>query len=155
MLKTVLNMLAGALIAAAVGTTFAAVGTPPGTGPGLIDGGWLNGLAAGQNHSYQYGISAAGSTQATATALPNNTRLVQIDTTGASTGVNLPPAFKGNVISLYNNGASTLTVYPAVANNPLTAAQDTVNGLTSFSGGVATKVALNCFAAKDGVWACK
>lgn len=155
MLKTALNMLAGALIAASVGTAYAVIGTPPGTGPELADGAWLNGLAAGHNRTYQYGLAAAGTTQATSTQLPTRTQLLQIDTTGANSGVALPPALKGVMLSLYNNGASTLTVYPSIANNPVTAAQDTINNGTSFSGGVATHVALNCFAAKDGVWACK
>src|ERR1039458_7994644 len=42
------------------------VGTPPTNGPQLIDGTWSNGLANGNNRSYQYGIrrgspEAAGS----------------------------------------------------------------------------------------------
>lgn len=155
MLKTIMNMLFGAIIAASVGTAYAVIGTPPGTGPELVDGAWLNGLAAGHNRTAQYGFSAAGSTQATSTQLPTRIALMQVDTTAGSTGVALPPALSGMFISLYNNGASTLTVYPSINNNPVTLAQDTINSATSFSGGVATHVALNCFAAKTGIWACK
>ncbi len=135
----------------------ATVGIPPNpaTGFGLVDGTWLNGLAGGSNFAYQYGITAAGTTQATATQIPANIYLVEVDTTAASTGVNLPPALPGTAVVLYNNGASTLAVYPAVANNPITAAQDTINNGTSWSGGVATHVRLSCSAAKQGVWACQ
>lgn len=155
MLKTILNMLAGAIIAASVGTAYAVIGTPPGTGFELIDGAWLNGFAGGHNRVSQSGLSAAGTTQATSTQLPTRIALMQVDTTAANSGVALPPALSGMFISLYNNGASTLTVYPSIANNPVTAAQDTINSATSFSGGVATHVTLGCFAAKTGVWACK
>lgn len=127
----------------------------PSNGPGLVDGMWLNGLAGGSNFSYQYAITAAGTTQATATALPANVYLVEVDTAAASTGVNLPPALPGTALVLYNNGAQTLAVYPAVANNPITAAQDTINNGTSWSGGVATHVKISCSAAKAGVWACQ
>ena len=152
MIKTILNMLAGAAVCAAV-TAALAIGTPPGTGPSLIDGAWLNGVVGGQNWLYQYGVTAAGTTQATATALPLGIALVEVDTTASSTGVNLPPCLPGTALSLYNNGANTLAVYPAVANNPISAAQDTINNTTSFS--IATHVSGLFFCAKAGVWAAK
>ena len=155
MLKTILNMLAGALIAASVGTAYAVIGTAPTDGPQLVDGTWLQGLAGGHNRIYQYGFTAVGTTQATALQLPTRVALMEVDTTTASTGVALPPALKGVTTSLYNNGASTLTVYPSIQNNPVTAAQDTINNSTTWSGGLATHVLLSCIAAKDGVWACK
>jgi hypothetical protein len=133
----------------------ATVGTPPIIGPAAQDGTWLNGLAGGLNFSYQSAISAAGSTQATATQLPSGIYLAEVDTTAASTGVALPPALPGTALVLYNNGASTLAVYPTVPNNPVTAAQDTINNGTSWSGGVATHVRISCSAAKAGVWACQ
>lgn len=156
MLKKLGYLICGAMIVAMMGSAYAVIGTPPGTGPGLIDGAWLNGLASGHNSTFQYGISAAGTTQATSTQLGTQIKLYQIDTVGASSGVALPPAVAGGIqANLYNNGASTLTVYPSINNNPVTAAQDTINSGTSFSGGVATHVALSCFVAKPGVWACK
>lgn len=155
MLKTICNMLAGALVAAAVGSAFAVVGTPPIPGPGLVDGQWLTGLAGGLNNLYQAGITATGTTQATGAQLPSGILLVQVDTAAASTGVNLPPCIPGTELNLYNNGASTLAVYPAVANNPITAAQDTINNAAALSGGVATHVAQLFFCAKAGVWASK
>lgn len=153
MLKSILNFLCGALVAAAVSAAFAVTGQPPGAGFGAIDGAWLNGLANGQNYSYQYGITAAGTTQATATQLPSGVYLVELDTVAASTGAALPSCLQGTQFWLYNNGAQTLTVYPAVANNPVTAAQDTINNTTSVT--VATHVAEYFFCAKNGVWAAK
>jgi hypothetical protein len=150
MFKTLRDMLLGAVCCAAVGVAAAAVGTPPGTGPGLVDGAWLNGLAGGQNYTYQSGITAAGTTQATATALPTNIYLIEIDTVAASTGVNLPPCLPGTQMQIYNNGAQTLTIYPAVANNPLTAAQDTINNATSIT--LASHVATSPACAKAGNW---
>lgn len=155
MLKTIRDMLLGAIITAAISSAFAVIGTQPLQygGPALIDQQWLYGLAGGLNQVYQNGISAAGSTQATATALSSGVALLEIDTVGSSTGVNLPPALQGTEVNIYNNGANTLTVYPAVANNPITAAQDTINNGTSTS--VNTHVSLICFSAKNGVWACQ
>ena len=155
MLKTILNMLCGALICGAVTAAFAITGTPPTQGPQLVDGTWLNGLAGGLNSTYQYGITAAGTTQATATQLPSGMKLMEVDTAASSTGVNLPPCLQGTEFGLYNNGAQTLAVYPAVANNPVTAAQDTINNGTSLSGGINTHVAQIFFCAKNGVWASK
>jgi hypothetical protein len=154
MFKTILNMLAGAMIVAAVGAAFA-VGNPPVNGYAVPDGVWLLGLAGGQNNSYQSGITAAGTTQATATQLPSGIALIEADTVASSTGVNLPPCLPGTELSLYNNGAQTLTVYPAVANNPVTAAQDTINNGTSLTSGIATHVLQYFSCAKAGVWASK
>lgn len=154
MFKTICNMLAGALIISAVSAAYA-VGIPPTTGFGAVDGGWLFGLANGRNRSYQYAISAAGTTQTTATQLPSDFALLEVDTAASSTGVNLPFCKQGTTISLYNNGAQTLTVYPAVANNPDTSAQDTINNGTTLSGGMATHTAEMFFCAKNGVWAAK
>lgn len=153
MLKTIRDMLLGAFVAAAVGYAHAVVGVAPlsGGGPALIDQSYLLGLANGQNFGYVSGVTAAGTTQATATALPTGALLVEVDTTASSTGVNLPPALKGTAVFLYNNGANTLTIFPAVANNPITAAQDTINNGTSTT--QATHVSKIYYCAKDGVWA--
>ena len=154
-----MNRLLGVLFACLFATAaFAGVGNPPtpSNGPGLVDGTWLNGLAGGQNQSYQSGLAAAGTTQAGATQLPAGIALLEVDTVGASSGVALPPCFAGTEISVYNSTATTLTYYPSVANNPLTAAQDTINGgsskaVTSASGGTVT--VFSC--AKNGAWAAK
>lgn len=158
MFKTIRGiLLLGAFAFGLIGGAYARVGIPPNpaTGFGTVDGTWLNGLAGGSNYSYKSGITAAGTTQATSTALPANIALLEVDTAAASTGVALPPCIQGTQISLYNNGANTLTVYPAIANNPITAAQDTINNGTSLSGGMATHTAEIFFCAKNGVWAAK
>jgi hypothetical protein len=158
MIKTALNMLFGALVAAAVGTAVALTGTPPtpSNGFGMVDGAWLNGLAGGQNETYQSAISAAGTTQATATVVPAGIALVEVDTVPASSGIALPSAIAGTEIQIFNSTATTMKIYPSVANNPVTGVQDTINGGTSLtvtgaSGG--TVSALMC--AKNGVWGAK
>jgi len=161
MLRTVLNMVAGALVAAAVGTAVAVVGTPPGTGPALVDGNWLNGVVGGSNFSYQYGITAhAGGTQAACFVLPTNVYLIEVDTVGtAADSVCLPFALQGMNISIRNGAASNaVDIYGQSANNPTTAAADTINGTagsTAYpSGGLAAGSSVECFAAKNGVWSC-
>lgn len=157
MLRNAFNRLAigVVLIGALAVAAFAATGVAPtpGQGPALIDGNYLLGVANGVNASFQNGITAAGTTQATATQLPANITLIEVDTVAASTGVNLVPAQPGIELSIYNNGANTLTVYPTVPNNPVTAAQDTINNATSTT--VASHTSLYCFSAKAGIWACK
>ena len=57
-------------------------------------------------------VSAAGATQGTATALTSSINIVT--TVAASTGVSLPTPSQGGVeITVVNNGANTLNVYPA------------------------------------------
>lgn len=146
----------GLLVLATVAAR-AVVGTPPvpSNGFGMVDGTWLNGLAGGQNQTYQYGISAAGTTQATATQLPAGVYLIQVDTAAASSGVALPPAVAGSEVYIFNNGLSTMSVYPSITNNVLTGAQDTINKGTSYSGGIAAGAAAIFFSAKNGVWGAK
>jgi hypothetical protein len=155
MFKTIRDMLIGALVAAAVGSAFAVVGTPPlpGSNFAIPDSIWLNGLAGGQNSTYQYAITATGTTQATASQLPSGFKLMQVDTVPSSSGVQLPPCFQGTEFGLYNNGANTLTVYPDLTNNPITSAQDTIDNTTSAS--VSSHTAELFFCAKNGVWAAK
>lgn len=144
-----------AAVFAAGSIAYATVGTPPipSNGMGLVDGTWLNGLAGGLNSSYQYGLTAAGTTQATATQLPSGMKLMETDTVGSSTGVALPFCYQGTEFKLYNNGAQTLTVYPNVTNNPTTGVQDTINNGTSVT--MTTHTAEEFFCAKTGIWAAK
>ncbi len=160
MLKMIFRMLAGALLASAIGVAYAqtyGLGRPPLSygDEALIDQKWLYALSGGRNLVFKSGITAAGSSQTDATALPNVVQLIEVDTTAASTGVNLPTCLQGTLLMLYNNGLSTLTVYPAVANNPVTAAQDKINNGTTLSGGMATHTAEIFFCPKNGVWAAK
>ena len=141
-----------ALVLTTTAALAVSVGQTPGTGPQLIDGVWLNGLAGGQNETYQSGIAAAGSGQSTATQLPAGIALIEIDS--GTGGYALPFCYAGTEFSVYNNSGATLTAYPNVANNPLTSAQDTINGSTSLAS--LANHTLSVFScAKNGVWAGK
>ena len=155
MLKTISSFVLGALVAAAIGTAFAVTGQEPGTGFGAIDGAWLRGLRDGENFSYQYGITAVGTNQATAVQLPANKYLQEVDTSGSggATGVALPTCVMGVQLILNDNTAYTIDVYPAVANNPVTGAQDTINNGTSTT--ITTYAAKMFSCAKAGVWSAK
>ena len=157
MIKTVRDMLIGGalcFVAALSFSAYAVVGTPPipATGPGLVDGTWLNGLASGQNFLFQNGLTAVGTNQATALQLVPGSRFYEIDTSGSGggTGIALPPCVAGAEVSIVNNTAYTIDIYPAIANNALTAAQDTIQNTTSTSQTTYTKKTYVC--AKNGVW---
>jgi hypothetical protein len=148
-----------ALSLALVSPAGAVTGTPPIIGPALQDGTWLNGLAGGQNFSYIYGITAAGvSSQAASTALTPGYFLYEVDTSLAagSSGVTLPPCLQGVAFVLNNNTAYTVLVYPNVANNPVTAAQDVIDVGSQATSTSITTYASKIFAcAKNGVWTVK
>lgn len=152
MLKTISGFVLGAILATAIGTAMAVQGQAPVDGFQAVDGSWLKGLRDGINFSYQYGITAAGSTQATAFQLPANKFLLQVDAAGSggATGVALPPCFQGAMVVLNDNTAYTIDVYPSIANNLITAAQDTINNTTSTT--ITTYAAKRFACAKNGVW---
>jgi hypothetical protein len=58
------------------------------------------------------GLTATGSTQATALALPAD--INQFTTVAASTGTILPAMNPGDSVNIYNKGANALSVYPPV-----------------------------------------
>ena len=149
-MKLVAKALAAALLVVSAVPALAFIGIPPIPGPALQDGTWLNGLAGGQNNLYIYGLTAAGTNQATAAQLPAGYYLVEADTVAASTGFTLPFCTPGTDFLFYNNGANTATLYPNVQNNPLTGAQDTINNTTSITVASHTPQAFSC--AKEGVW---
>jgi hypothetical protein len=70
-------------------------------------------LSVGGNYlrSVQTGISAAGSTQGTGTAITKDINVVS--TVSAGQGVVLPTAIAGMVIIVNNTSATNLNVYPA------------------------------------------
>lgn len=70
------------------------------------------------------GLTATGSTQATALALAAAINFVS--TAAASTGVILPVGQAGDVVVVYNGGANSLTVYPPVGG--------TINNLSANTG---------------------
>ena len=136
----------------------AVTGQAPVIGPALQDGTWLNGLAGGQNFSYQYGLTAVGTNQATALALTPGYYIYEVDTSGSggATGVALPPCLQGVSLILSDNTAYTIDVYPAVLNNPVTAAQDVINVGSAATSTTITTYASKIFAcAKNGVWTVK
>ena len=161
--KSIGNWVMGAVIFAGVSAAIASnitggpVGVPPipATGPGMVDGTWLNGLAGGQNFSYQSGIVAkAGGTQALATPLPIGIYLIEVDTV-ATTGdsVLLPQCLQGSAFLLRNAGAGTLDTYGQVAVNPITGVADTINGVAgSTTYTMATQTNAVFFCAKNGAW---
>lgn len=157
MFKTMLNMFAGALVAASVSFALAVTGQPPVQGFQTPDGTWLLGLASGQNYTYQFGITAhAGGTQAACLILPAGIAFLSVDTVASSgDSVCLPFAVAGSDIQIANNSATTLNIYGQAGNNLLTAAADTINataGSTAYQ--PTTQQNTECFAAKNGAWRC-
>ena len=141
--------LAGAGV---ISASRALIGTPPpAAGFNLIDAAWLNGLAGGQNNLYIYGLTAAGTNQATAAAFPSGYYLTEADTVASGTGFALPNCTAPGVdLLFYNNGANTVTFYPNATNNPVTGIQDTINNTTSVTVTSHNSNSLSC--AKAGVW---
>lgn len=123
----------------------------PDAGFRLVDGRSIwDAIVAHNANSAAYGIVAAGTTQATAT--PLTSVLNQVDTTAASTGVNLPNSKGSRVtpyqwVAIFNNGASTLTVYAAQGTT------DTINGVAAATGVTIPAGSSGLFnSAKPGVW---
>lgn len=156
MLKKLGYMICGAFIVAMIGSATAIIGTPPGTGPGLVDGAWLNGLAAGHNRTAQASLTAAGTTQATSTQLAAQVALYQVQTTNQpSAGVALPAAVASGIeAKIFNSTQLSVTVYPSILNNAVTAAQDTINNTTSFAT-ISPSNTVSCFVVRAGQWGCK
>lgn len=158
MLKTIRDMLVGALVAAAVGSAFAyTVGTPPpiGSGPGLQDGVWLNALSNGQNRSTVSGLVAhAGGTQAAALQIPAAIAMVGFGTVATTNdSAKLPFALAGTMIMVRNAGAQTLAVYANNATNQATATTDKINGAANSSSyTLATNTVAIFWCDRDGFW---
>jgi hypothetical protein len=151
MLKRISAALFGVVLLST--PALAVTGFLPQDGFGTVDGTYVKGIAKGLNFFFQSGIAAAGTTQATATQIPANRYLIEVDTVASGSGVALPPCLSGTSLSVYNNSANALLVYPAVANNPKTGAQDTINNTTSVSVAAHTPEILSC--ALNGVWSAK
>jgi len=151
MRKLLFSLLAAGLIGT---SAFALTGQPPipSTGPGLVDGTWLNGLAGGTNSLYASGLFSTGATSATATQLSNGIRLFEVDTAPTSNGgVNLPACVAGGDITVYNATSAVLNVYPSLLVNSTTATQDTLDGTYAFITIPVTSTA-EFYCAKNGKW---
>lgn len=158
LLKTIRDMIVGAIVCAAVSASFAATfGTPPtpATGPGLVDGTWLNALAGGQNRSVVNTLTAhAGGTQAAALQIPSGVSLVGFATV-ATTGDSalMPFALAGATIMVRNAGAATLNIYANNGTNGATATTDKINGASNATAyTLAADTVAIFFCAKDGAW---
>lgn len=117
----------------------------------LIDGRFVNGITQGQNMVTQTGITAVGNNHATSLQLQPLIAFYEVDTSSASTGVSLPPAQSGVQIFVGNNTSNNITIYPSIANNSLTSAQDTFNNAaTSFTLNANTGQGFTCI--KNGIW---
>lgn len=103
--------------------------------------------------STAYGIAAAGTTQATATALTSVAN--QVDTGTANQGVALPNTrgFRNmptRMCYLYNNTGATIIVYSF---NPVSGTADTINGVAGATGISLPNNTFGQFTcAKPGVW---
>lgn len=117
----------------------------------LIDGRFVNGITQGQNNVFQNGITAIGANQAGAVQLANLVSFFEIDASSASTGAAMPIASAGTAVTVMNNTANNITLYPSIVNNPATAAQDTFNNAaTSYTLNAHTAQGFTC--AKNGIW---
>jgi len=160
MLKTIRDMLIGALVTASVSAALAVGFAPgPGDGPELIEGRWAYGIVQGVNWTYQNGITAhAGGTQAACLSLTPGIYLYEVDTVASGNdSICLPFAQQGYNFSIRNAGAQTLAIYGQAANNQAVtpAAADTINGTAgSSSYTLAANNNVECFAAKNGAWSC-
>lgn len=157
MLKTMRDMLLGAVVAAMVGGAVAAVGVAPGSGPQLIDGAWLNGVVGGQNFTYQSGITAhAGGTQAACLNLNPGIYLYELDTVASSgDSICVPFAQVGTNFSIRNAGAQSANLFAQSGTNLLTATTDQINGSSNASAyALPANQSAECFVAKNGQWSC-
>ena len=107
--------------------------------------GLANGYAGGlQTVSNQDGVTAAGTTQGTATVLPPR-MAYNVTTTPAGSGILLPASVSGAEIAVANNGANALLIYPNGV--------EKINALAAsagFSAAAGTVTIFYCFTA--GQW---
>lgn len=78
----------------------------------IMGGGFSAGAADAIQGQAALTLSAAGTTQGTATAVTTSNNLVT--TVAASSGVILPSSQQGDWLIIYNGGANPLSVYPPV-----------------------------------------
>ncbi len=90
----------------------------------VMGAGYSAGHAIAINGSMNTTVSAAGTTQATATAIGAGNSF--ISTAAASSGVVLPQGQPGDEFDIYNGGANAVTVYPPTGAK--------INGLGTNSG---------------------
>jgi hypothetical protein len=130
------------------------VGTPPGTGPQLVDGTWLQGLAGGANQSYIAGINLTVNNQNTGYFLPGLLQLAEVDTAVASGSLTLPAAQAGTEITIFNNGTGqTINIFANPHINQLTGALDTIQATSNATATtLANNAVLILYCCKNGLW---
>lgn len=133
-------------------------GTPPGNGPQLVDGLWLQGLAGGANQSYVAGINlTAGATQTGGYFLPSLLQLVEVDTAVANGSLTLPAAIAGTEITIFNNATGqTINIYANPNTNSLTGALDKIGTNSNATPTtMANNTVLILYCVKNGLWLTK
>lgn len=115
------------------------------TGAWIVDGTGMGNSGALNTELTVTGISAAGTTQGTAT--PLSAMINNVTTVSSGTGVNLPTSAAGLSIVVQNNGANGLLVYPAQG------ASDTINGIAATAGVLLLPGSIGIFnCAVAGAW---
>lgn len=135
------------------------VGIAPTRGFELLDGQYVNGIANGNNSTFQtMTAKSGGAAQATATQIGANARLVNVGTVaGANDSIMLNFAVAGREILVYNGGAQIMNVYASpVPNKANGNVLDTINGGTNPTPvTVAAKASAIYFCPANGIWAAK
>lgn len=83
----------------------------------IMQGGFSAGSAKSINGSIATGLTAAGTTLATALDLTADTNAISTCASGA--GVQLPATEIGDSVEVYNGGANACTVYPDATNSQI------------------------------------
>lgn len=91
----------------------------------IMRGGYSAGSAKAINGAVAAGLTAAGTTLATALDLQADTNVIGTCASGA--GVSLPSCEIGDSVEIYNGGANACTVYPSTTS-------EQINGLTVGNG---------------------
>lgn len=91
----------------------------------IMRGGYSAGNAKAINGAVATGLTATGTTLATALALQADSNV--LGTVASGTGVSLPSCEIGDSVEIYNGGANAVTVYPDTSSVQ-------INGLTAGNG---------------------
>lgn len=70
--------------------------------------------AVAVNGSFEYGVAAVGTTQATAYKMAANNLVVTTSTAGVNDGIILPVGDQGDWLQVFNYSAAAVKVYPPV-----------------------------------------
>ena len=109
----------------------------------MMGGGTSAGQAKAINGNRNLTLSAAGTTQATATAIKATNNV--FTTVAASAGAVLPNANQADTVRIYNRGANALTIYPPVGSRIFPASTNT--GIS-----LATNTFIELYKWEDTIW---